>query len=948
MFVPPRATPPSSDVSREESTAAEGATPPAGRVVQQTEVPSPAALAPSAEAQGSVSEVAAAGGGAPTAAADAGALLKQISERAANALGDAVADAASGPVVPDATSLSSTRESSVVEAPRDASTERSMPVTAAESSDASAKDADAVPSRETTPSRTLEVPWGERAADIASDALETSVSGTSEHTGTAKTSIPGDTRSAHLAETPPITNAPESSLGKGAGGKAPSVEDSAEETLVDPYVANILAVLRGEANQPSPPALPSSPDAQSESRPPVSRSDAKQVGPPAPSVSSAPNELSQTMKSGPAAEPAGQAAAAPAVAVAAASKDRDVKEDSSAPIAAASSTSAASQADQAESVLTSPADAEIQAVRQAAASSLGAQTTESESASSETEPTSPASAVESAVGSVEVDVASGGANASPAGDPAPTARAEVTDTRRETLNAEDDRLRRTGDPVRDAAVREVRRARPLPPELAKRLAEARSTSDATSSAAKPAEPPTAAPSEPPNESTLASDPAPVNPMLWLERLREAAKIEAAGGRERYREAQARSASESPQRADAPADSTLGAESTATPSASKPRTATTASGAPGATAQGARASTTQVPGVASSAPPGATPVAAASRGRHFVPPVASSPGAAVEQTRVGPSTSREQDSAPRLDEDLAHAIDATPPASLGEPARAFLRPLLGIDPASVTVHEGVDAGAAADARKADALAVGERIVAPPASTTSDTPESLGLLAHELTHVARQRTPSFIPPLLREAPSPSEGLAGGARPLPNAPFVPPSASSGEEEIALAAERAVRHVAREEQRPSTDAGATAPIVPSARVWNPGEAPSVSGESDASDADSDPFGGFPAPNEPLVLPSSWHRSEVAPSLSTAAGRSGSARGDSLGSMHDFSGGDVSPAVQTAPSGRSVEHSGESSTPEGSKHSEGHEDGEHLDRLAAQVYQVLRRRLLAERRRGS
>ena len=144
--------------------------------------------------------------------------------------------------------------------------------------------------------------------------------------------------------------------------------------------------------------------------------------------------------------------------------------------------------------------------------------------------------------------------------------------------------------------------------------------------------------------------------------------------------------------------------------------------------------------------------------------------------------------------MLRAIAETPSAPLGEPARRFLRPLVGIDPAAANVREGPLAGAAAEERAADALAVGPDILVPPGSV-SETPESLGLLAHELTHVARQHAPTFVPPVLSPAPEPARSddvpqeAARSAAPTPTAQ----PASGDEEGVAQATERAVRGVAR-----------------------------------------------------------------------------------------------------------------------------------------------------------
>jgi hypothetical protein len=82
--------------------------------------------------------------------------------------------------------------------------------------------------------------------------------------------------------------------------------------------------------------------------------------------------------------------------------------------------------------------------------------------------------------------------------------------------------------------------------------------------------------------------------------------------------------------------------------------------------------------------------------------------------------------------------------LREQTRRFLRPLLGIDPAQVAVYRGPLAGRLADTYQADALSSGAAVVLGPGHS-EESPADLGLLAHELTHVARRTAARFVPPL-----------------------------------------------------------------------------------------------------------------------------------------------------------------------------------------------------------
>lgn len=517
-----------------------------------------------------------------------------------------------------------------------------------------------------------------------------------------------------------------------------------------------------------------------------------------------------------------------------------------------------------------------------------------------------------------------------------------------------DRPQTLSDPVHDANVREIRHARPLPPEIAKRLAEAKSSAASDQPAARQhaAESADASQAQQPNED--GEDAAPINPLLWLERLREAARIEAAGGREKYREMQARAAKQAiaPARGE-PARRTTSSSAAKSPSdvladavRSPSRRESPNDGA--SVASGTRGGASGDGAVSTPAP---APVAAASRTRTFVPPVAH----ADEEKALGASAA--SSGAPAAvgssDRDLEQAIASTPPASLGEPARAFLRPLLGVDPASVPLHEGVDAGAAAAARDADALAVGERILAPPAAASGNTPESLGLLAHEVTHVARRRSPSFVPPLLRD--DAVERPGGAARTQALGASTVGGSEGGEEEIALATERAVRAEARAAQGSAERAAepneyASAAALYTAPVWNRGDAPASSSMARGSGEEQrHRFGDFPAPGEPIAFPSEWNQGgDDAFESRQSSERLQVATQESPSSSTDVR--SAGAPVHTARTGRDAESAPSDTThgdKHGDEHSARHEDGEELDRLAAQVYQVLRRRLLAERRRG-
>jgi hypothetical protein len=172
-----------------------------------------------------------------------------------------------------------------------------------------------------------------------------------------------------------------------------------------------------------------------------------------------------------------------------------------------------------------------------------------------------------------------------------------------------------------------------------------------------------------------------------------------------------------------------------------------------------------------------------------------------------------------------------PAVLPESERRVLKGLVGVDAAGVRIYQGRHAQETTQAFHADAMAAGDAILIG-ATHAQRSPERLGLIAHELTHVARFRRSRFIPPIARGPTSP------GA-PVPTPP-------ADEEELATRVERRVRRIA--EAKPPARTGNEPPIpaLPAAgRSATPH--PDVDLPKDRSAPDDRPWGRLPAPWEPL-----------------------------------------------------------------------------------------------------
>lgn len=310
-----------------------------------------------------------------------------------------------------------------------------------------------------------------------------------------------------------------------------------------------------------------------------------------------------------------------------------------------------------------------------------------------------------------------------------------------------------------------------------------------------------------------------------------------------------------------------------------------------------------------------------------------------------------------------------PAPLAESTRRFLRPLVGVDPAEVTVVRGPEAQRASAALGADAFAAGD-VVALGAGHEADSPETLGLLAHELTHVARARSPRFVPPIARGrvpsplAPLPSLGEwetsslpqllgdeSGVSAPRPSDPggVGHPSTGTGtragpsglddeeavarlvERRVATAARRLVEGVAPGDDWASGVGGETDSPHTDRR-------PAAEGEPLASRpaADAGAWGGLPAPWEPMPA---W---PAAPSMPAPDAGFFGAVPPPAGAP----GAEAAPApaaAQRAETGRSLPEESDSER----AHEQAPAPAPDLDALARQVYDILKRRIAAERRRG-
>jgi hypothetical protein len=300
-------------------------------------------------------------------------------------------------------------------------------------------------------------------------------------------------------------------------------------------------------------------------------------------------------------------------------------------------------------------------------------------------------------------------------------------------------------------------------------------------------------------------------------------------------------------------------------------------------------------------------ASPARATRFAPPV----GAAVRSTTPGGARlpARPAPSAPLL----------------SESNRRFLRAAVGVDPATVRLSRGQDAGRLTSAYRADAVTIGDDVALAP-GRGDETAEGLGLLAHELTHVARRRDPTAIPPIARPAER-----RPGFRPAS------PGPATDEEALARIVEAQTVQAARMRFAPPVfPARAEAPVAqPFDKQESARTAPPV--EDAPAAPDRGRWGNLPAPWEPLPDWLAPSRSVEAPPLPVVT----VAPAPPAFTTPPQPGAPVVHAAETArtlPAPRQRETPSQEQTPT---------PAPDIDALARQVYAVLKRRLAAERRRS-
>ena len=316
----------------------------------------------------------------------------------------------------------------------------------------------------------------------------------------------------------------------------------------------------------------------------------------------------------------------------------------------------------------------------------------------------------------------------------------------------------------------------------------------------------------------------------------------------------------------------------------------------------------------------------------------SDSAAVPHRTFRPALERDSvnDLIPQPDEVRAETqtrMDGFETVPVAETTRRFLRPLVGIDPDEGRVHRGPLADAMANRHQADAVTFGRDIFVSSENLDGD-PRTQALLAHELTHVARNLAPRFVPPIIRgEAKEDTSHVASSQF----------ADANPEEGLAERVEARVLEQAQTRLETGSPFQADVAEFPNfgttfsnasntvqdglavdSRELHPGQ----------REAPMDAWNGLPKPWEPMPK-----MDFSGPSTTFSSG---------FDASPFSSGGEGVMGVQAASRERSLEPRTAPSTNHGDG---GHEEQggarQDLDALARQVYAILKRRLEMERRRG-
>ncbi|KAB8144610.1 DUF4157 domain-containing protein [Chloroflexia bacterium SDU3-3] len=458
------------------------------------------------------------------------------------------------------------------------------------------------------------------------------------------------------------------------------------------------------------------------------------------------------------------------------------------------------------------------------------------------------------------------------------------------------------------------------------------------------QPPT--PEAAPQAAAPSAAPEPGSPAAWARRFQRHERLNA--GLPDEPAAAVTPAPQEPSAAGLPIDQQAGLAQSAEPPVQAAQRQQTAPGQNAPTAQPQQATPGQ------NAPTAQPQQAAPGQNAPTAQPQQATPGrnAPTAQPQTAP-TAQPQQAAPAPSQQasdagpIANALAGVAPTPLRETTRRFLQPILGFDPGDVPVYRGPQAAQLAASYQAEALTDQQSVVI--GGNESETaPRAMGLLAHELTHVARGQNPRFVPPTPRVTRQ--NAVAANEETI---------ARSVEADVAAAAQiyNQQPSVASTQPTSTQRLGQTVastpndPAIPAMNIR--GQQPGAATPSSRTPTD---WGNLPAPWEPLPT---WLDQSFAQPADQAAPQ------PQAPSQPDRSTRTVMPSAPPAPAIAAPAANGAGQIQLASE--EGHIEAAKpatessqsggdssvaqpdvdLDTLARQVYSALKQRLAAERRRG-
>ena len=255
---------------------------------------------------------------------------------------------------------------------------------------------------------------------------------------------------------------------------------------------------------------------------------------------------------------------------------------------------------------------------------------------------------------------------------------------------------------------------------------------------------------------------------------------------------------------------------------------------------------------------------------------------------------------------------TQPVQLLESTRTFLTPLIGFDPSLARVFVGASASEFTSSLNADGATVGTDVYMNN-GFIEQSPEGLGLLAHELTHVGQNLQPNFVPPMLQNV-NEQQDFTGES--------LETQARAVEARVTNTASMFVPGMALE--------------AVSARQTS--TAPTASSNSSRNTADV--WNGLPAPWEAMPNLNTSPSDFVTVIAPSSVGSSSSSTSTGFAPVAESS----SASVQLAESDRPSDNP--DNQPAGAAGGQPQPPAQDMDLLAQQVYEILKRRLSSERRR--